>query len=89
MLLLYPLRVKNDVLAGIMERLQKMRDKPKMFYSAEEGSLYSKAVFEYLEGEKIELHRTRGHGPAFAERFIRTYKDMLSKRAEADGFVSD
>ena len=54
-----------------------------MFYSAEEGSLYSKTVIEFLEGEKIEIHRTRGH-PAFAERFIRTYKDMLFKRVEAD-----
>ena len=54
-----------------------------MFYSAEEGSMYSKIVVEYLEGEKIEIHRTRGH-PAFAERFIRTYKDLLFKQAEAD-----
>ena len=45
--------------------------------------MYSKAVKEYLEGEKIEIHRTRGH-PAFAERFIRTYKDMLFKQVEAD-----
>ena len=72
-----------DVLAGIMEGLQKMGDKPKLFYGDEEGSLYSKTVIEYLEGEKIEIHRTRGH-PAFAERFIRTYKDMLFKRIEAD-----
>ena len=70
-----------DVLAGTMEGLQKMGDKPKMFYSDEEGSLYSKTVIEYLEGEKIEIHRTH---PAFAERFIRTYKDMLFKRVEAD-----
>ena len=40
-------------------------------------------VIEYLEGEKIEIHRTRGH-PAFAERFIRAFKDMLFKRVEAD-----
>ena len=80
-----PIKSKEppDVLAGIMEGLQKMGDKPKMFYSDEEGSLYSKTVIEYLEGEKIEIHRTRGH-PAFAERFIRTYKDMLFKRVEAD-----
>ena len=38
---------------------------------------------EYLEDEKIEIHRTRGH-PAFAERFIKTYKDKLFKRVEAD-----
>ena len=80
-----PIKSKEppDVLAGIMEGLQKMGDKPELFYSDEEGSLYSKTVIEFLEGEKIEIHRTRGH-PAFAERFIRTYKDMLFKRAEAD-----
>ena len=80
-----PIKSKEppDMLAGIMEGPQKMGDKPKMFYSDEEGSLYSKTVIEYLEGEKIEIHRTRGH-PAFAERFIRTYKDMLFKRVEAD-----
>ena len=62
-----PIKSKEppDVLAGIMEGLQKMGDKPKMFYSDEEGSLYSKTVIEYLEGENIEIHRTRGH-PAFA-----------------------
>ena len=80
-----PIKSKEppDVLAGIMEGLQKIGDKPKMFYSDEEGSLYSKTVIEYLEGEKIEIHRTKGH-PAFAECFIRTHKDMLLKRVEAD-----
>ena len=37
----------------------------------------------YLEKENIEIHHTRSH-PAFAERFIRTYKDMLFKRVEFD-----
>ena len=64
-----PIKSKEppDVLAGIMEGLQKMGAKPKMFYSDEEGSLYSKTVIEYLEVEKVEIHRTRGH-PAFSER---------------------
>ena len=57
------------MLAGIMEGIQKFGDKPKMFYSDEEGSLYSKTVIEH---------------PAFAERCIRTCKDMLFKRVEAD-----
>ena len=38
---------------------------------------------DYVEGEVIELYTTRGH-PAFVERFIKTYKDMLFKRVEAD-----
>ena len=36
-----------------------------------------------LEEEKIELHKTRGH-PAFADRFIRTFKEKLYKRIEND-----
>ena len=66
-----------------MEGLNKMEKKPRMLYSDEEGSLYSNTISEYLEDEKIEIHRTRGH-PAFAERFIKTYKDKLFKRIEAD-----
>ena len=84
--LVIPIKSKQppDLLAGIMEGINKMGKKPKMFYSDEEGSLYSKTIIEYLEQEKIEMHRTRGH-PAFAERFIRSFKDMLFKRVEADG----
>ena len=83
--LVIPIKSKQpaDLLAGIMEGINKMGKKPKMFYSDEEGSLYSKTIIEYLEQEKIEMHRTRGH-LAFAERFIRSFKDMLFKRVEAD-----
>ena len=38
---------------------------------------------EFVDGENIELDRTRGH-PAFAERFIPTFKDKLFKRIEND-----
>ena len=72
-----------DVLAGIMEGIKKMGGKAKMIYSDEEGSLFSSTITDYLDEEKIELHTTRGH-PAFGERFIRTYKDMLFKRVDAD-----
>ena len=79
-----PIKSKQpaDVLAGLMEGMQKMDGKPKMIYSGE-GSLNSGDILEYLQEQKIELHRTRGH-PAFAERFIRTFKDMLFKRVDAD-----
>ena len=80
-----PIKSKQppDMLAGLMEGINKMDKAPLMLYSDEEGSLYSKPIIEYLEEQKIEIHRTRGH-PAFAERFIKTYKDMLFKRIEAD-----
>ena len=72
-----------DVLAGIMEGIQKMGGKPQRFYSDEEGSLAGKVVIEYLQKENIEMHLTRGR-PNFAERGIRTFKDKLFKRVEAD-----
>ena len=50
-----------------------MGDKPNMFYSDEERSLSSKRIIEYLEGGKIEIHRTGGH-PAFAERLYEPIK---------------
>ena len=80
-----PIKTKQppDVLAGLIEGLQKMGKKPKLLYSDEEGSLNSNDIMSYLEKENIEIHKTRGH-PFFAERFIRSYKDMLFKRIEHD-----
>ena len=80
-----PIKSKQppDLLAGIMEGINKMGKKPELVYSDEEGSLNSGVIKEYFDKEKIETHQTRTH-PAFAERFIRTFKDMLFKRVEAD-----
>ena len=78
-------RTPPDLLAGILEGIQKMGDKPDMIYSDEESSLIGDRVDirGALKNRGIELHTTRGH-PNFAERFIRTFKDMLFKRVEAD-----
>ena len=80
-----PIKSKQpqDLLAGIMEGINKISKKPELVYSDEEGSLNSGVLKEYFDKEKIETHQTRTH-PAFAERFIRTFKDMLFKRVEAD-----
>ncbi len=60
-----------------------MGKKPKLIYSDDESSLKTEMITSYLEEDKIELHKTRGH-PAFAERFIRTFKDKFCKRIEKD-----
>ena len=73
----------TDVVAGTMEALQKMKAKPKMIYTDDEKAIASSDFKQYVEDEGIELYRTRGH-PAFSERFIRTFKDKLFKRIEAD-----
>ena len=54
-----------------------------LIYSDDEGSLNSNVIKEYFESQQIEIHRTRTH-PALAKRFIRTFKNMLFKRVEAD-----
>ena len=56
---------------------------PKIIYTDDEKAIASGEFQEYVESEGIELYRTRGH-PAFAERFIRTFKDKLFKRIEND-----
>ena len=80
-----PIKTKNgeDVLEATKEALGKMGKKPKIIYTDDERAIAGEDFKEYVEGEGIELYRTRGH-PAFAERYIRTYKDMLFKRVEAD-----
>ena len=80
-----PIKSKQppDLLAGIMEGINKMGEKSELVFSDEEGSLNSRVFKVYFDMEKIETHQTRTH-PAFAERFIRTFKDMLFKRVEAD-----
>lgn len=80
-----PIKSKNpaDVIAGTMEGLEKMRAKPKIIYTDDEGSISGADFKQLVEDEGIELYRTRGH-PAFAERFIRTFKDKIFKRVEND-----
>ena len=72
-----------DITAGIMEALNKMGGKPKLKYSHDEGSLNTQDLFDFFKEEGIQNYKTRGH-PHFAERFIRTFKDMLFKRVDAD-----
>ena len=80
-----PIKSKEttDVVSTTMEALQKMGAKPKMIYTDDEKAIASSDFKQYVEDEGIELYRTRGH-PAFSERFIRTFKDKLFKRIEAD-----
>ena len=80
-----PIKSKEttDVVSGTMEALNKMGSKPKMIYTDDEKAIASSGFKQYVEDEGINLYRTRGH-PAFSERFIRTFKDKLFKRIEAD-----
>ena len=74
---------EGDVASGMIECLNKMGKKPDIIYTDDEGALNKEAIQKYLKDENIEHNRTRAH-PNFSERAIRTCKDMLYKRVEAD-----
>ena len=67
----------------MIERLNKMGKKPAIIYTDDEGALNKEAIQKCLKDENIEHHRTRAH-PSLSERAIRTFKDMLYRRVEAD-----
>ena len=85
--LMYVVPIKSkqegDEASGMIECLNKMGKKPDIIYTDDEGALNKEAIQKYLKDENIEHHRTRAH-PNFSERAIRTFKDMLYKRVEAD-----
>ena len=76
-------KITKSVINGTKTALEKMGKNPKIIYSDDEKAIASSEFKKFVEGEGIELYRTRGH-PAFAERFIRTFKDKLFKRIEND-----
>ena len=73
---------EGDVASGMTE-LNKMGKKPAIIYTDDEGALNKEAIQKCLKDENIEHHRTRAH-PSLSERAIRTFKDMLYRRVEAD-----
>ena len=70
-----------DVLISIKECLHKMGHKPKTRMSDNEGAFISNEVQRYFQSENIKHLTTLNHA-AFAERAIRTIKDMIYKRVE-------
>ena len=63
-----------------------MGKNPQIIYTDDDKSIASGEFQQFVEGEGIELYRTRvtrGH-PAFAERFIRTFQDKLFEIIEND-----
>ena len=57
-----------------------MGQPPKSIYKdGEAGIMNNGFVQKYLTGNNITFHYTRGH-PAFAERYIGTFKSVLEKR---------
>ena len=80
-----PIKGKDEanIASGMIEAFHKMGGKPQILYTDDEGALQKEAIREYLDKEGIHHHRTRAHAN-FSERAIKTFKDMLYKRVEAD-----
>ena len=74
---------EEDFASGMIECLHKMGKKPKIMFTDDEAAMNKEAIQKYLKDENIEHHRTRAH-PNFSERAIRTFKDLLYRRVEAD-----
>ena len=76
-----PLKDKSEgsILSGLMEGFNKMGRKPKTVYSDDEPALSAKYTKQFFNENNINFLITRTHA-AFAERQIRTVKDMLRKR---------
>ena len=74
-------RTTQDVLNALKEIIPKMGGKPESIYTDSEGGIISKEVQSYLGQENIKFIRTASHA-AYAERTIRTIKDMIHKRED-------
>jgi hypothetical protein len=71
------------VAAGIIECFQSMMKKPEILFTDGETAFNDSLLIEYYKKYNIKHYVTRNHS-AFAERFIRTLKDMLYKRIDGD-----
>ena len=77
-------KTENDLALGVIESIVKMGKKPQVIYMDGETGIRNSKLFEkYFTENKITVHYSRGH-PAFAERFIGTFKAMLDKRIKPD-----
>ena len=74
---------EEDLASGMIECLHKMGKKPKIIFTDDEAAMNKEAIQKYLQEQNIKHHRTRAH-PNFSERAIRTFKDLLYRRVEAD-----
>ena len=72
-----------NVLAAIMEGIQKMGKKPKMLYCDRDTTFTGPLLEEYCKDNNIKLIFTHTHPPV-VERFNRTFKSMTWKRLKAD-----
>jgi len=76
-----------SLLSGLRKIMHTMGGEPETLYSDEEGGLDTPDVQAWLNRKKIRLLTTRTHAH-FAERHIRTIKDMMFKRMDHKKYTS-
>ena len=70
-------KTENDLAFGMIESIVKMGHMPQVIYTDGETGIRNRGLFQkYFTVNKITILFSRGH-PAFAERFIGTFKSML------------
>ena len=77
-------KLPGTMLHGLRKMFEMMGGKPEVLYTDEEGSFLSNLVKKGMDEDNVRLFATRGRA-AFAERQIRTIKDMIIKRLAASG----
>ena len=71
----------NEILKALKKGFEKMGGKPESIYSDNEGSFNANIVIKYLKEHSIRQLFTLGHA-AYAERAIRSIKEIIYKRVE-------
>ena len=66
---------------AILKSFQLQGKAPDILFSDSEGSLFNKELVQLLDDSNVQIVTTTTHAP-FAERAVRTFKNMLFKRIE-------
>ena len=64
-----------------LKQIFRIMGKPKIIMSDEEGSLSSKLLDKFFKDEKVLYIINRHHAPVI-ERFIRTFRNMITRRLQ-------
>ena len=72
---------KPETFLMALKQIFQIMGKPKVIMSDEEGALSSKLLDKFFKEEKVLYIINRHHAP-FIERFIRTFRNMISRRLQ-------
>ena len=76
-------KTENDLALGFIECMNKMGGPPKVIMTDGEGAIHDSSVFKRNPRKTITYIPSKGH-TMFAERMIKTFREMLGKRIKPD-----